>query len=77
MPFVENNMNLFNLNDTYMATLRALDQSCGYAAFRDNYLKFPATGILPTPPSSSAQNGSCDLWDAVYNAVSLINPCFE
>lgn len=75
LPFVEANMNLFHLNATTMSDLRTRDQACGYAAFRDDYLVFPPTGILPTPPSEDAPG--CDLWDSVYNAVTLFNPCFE
>ena len=37
-PFIEQNNNVLNLNKTYVDELAALDESCGYAAFREQYM---------------------------------------
>lgn len=75
LPFVEYHQNLFHLNDTFMASVRSRDKSCGYADFRDKYMKFPPPGKLPTPPSNSKDG--CGLWGDIADAVLLINPCFD
>lgn len=41
----------------------------------DKYLTFPPPGLLPSPPNSSVPG--CDLWDDIFNAVLLTNPCFN
>ena len=47
--------------------------SCGYTSFLNEYLVYPPTGPLPDPHMGA----QCDLWDAIFSAVSLINPCFD
>lgn len=51
--------------------------TCGYTAFMNDYLVFPAAGPLPSPPLSTSKNGQCDVWDDIFKAVSLLNPCFD
>lgn len=41
----------------------------------DKYLTFPPPSLLPSPPNSSVPG--CDLWDDIFNAVLLTNPCFN
>lgn len=59
-----------------MNQITAKDKSCGYADFRNQYLTFPPPGPLPTPPQVNTSS-ECDIFDDVFNAVSLINPCFD
>jgi len=73
-PFVQNWPGLFPFNDTMMATLASLHESCGYAAFLNESLVFPPKGPLPTAPVETRQ---CDLWDMVFDEVLNINPCFD
>jgi carboxypeptidase D len=47
VPFVLANNNLFNLNGTYIDTLKKLHESCGYAEHVEKYLRFPPSGIQP------------------------------
>ncbi|KAK8255675.1 Alpha/Beta hydrolase protein [Phyllosticta capitalensis] len=75
VAFVDYWAPLFNLNNTFMASLRSRADSCGYTSYLNDNLVFPPTGKLPTPPDDSAPG--CDVWDAIYNAVSLTNPCFD
>lgn len=58
-----------------MAYLRQRSAECGYTSFMEEYLVFPPPGILPTPPNASLPG--CNVWSAIYRAVSLINPCFD
>ena len=51
--------------------------SCGYTSFLNEYLVYPPAGPLPNPPMSNDTSGQCDLWDAIFYAELLINPCFD
>ncbi|KAI9851251.1 MAG: hypothetical protein M1838_004170 [Thelocarpon superellum] len=73
--FVEANANLFSLNQSFMTDIQWRANKCGYTKFLDEQLVYPPTGLLPTPPSSKAPG--CDIWDDVFAAASLINPCFD
>ncbi|KAF3760780.1 hypothetical protein M406DRAFT_73241 [Cryphonectria parasitica EP155] len=79
LPFVETWNGLFMLNDTFLADIRARDESCGYAAFRDEYLAFPPTASLPAYEDlPSINNYSCvNIYYDVFDAVLLTNPCFD
>ncbi|KAJ7135973.1 Alpha/Beta hydrolase protein [Mycena epipterygia] len=65
---------LFPFNETFEAVLAALDQTCGFTAFLDEYLVFPPKGIQPPPPTSG---GECDMFDTLIGAMYFINPCFS
>ena len=65
---------MIGLNASYLAQLQALDESCGYAAYRDKYMTFPASGLQPSGLSNSE---NCDINDAATNAAFPINPCFN
>jgi carboxypeptidase D len=73
-PFVEYNNNMIGLNSSFMDTLKGLDESCGYAAYREKYYTFPAAGIQPPPPGIS---DACDINGLASNAAFNINPCFN
>lgn len=71
-PFVEVNNRMIGLNASYMAQLKALDESCGYADYREKYLTFPASGVQPVTPRRF-----CDINGLATNAAFPINPCFN
>jgi carboxypeptidase D len=73
-PYIENNNNMIGLNASYLAKLKALDESCGYAEWREKYLTYPASGIQPPSPQIS---GECDINGLATNAAFPINPCFN
>ncbi|KEF62364.1 carboxypeptidase D [Exophiala aquamarina CBS 119918] len=68
---------LLDLNASFVADLHAQADACGYTAFMDDYLVYPPKGPLPTPPNYDLSNDTCDTFDAVFNAISLVNPCFD
>lgn len=78
-PFVEANNNLFNFNESFLATLESLHKSCGYADFIDRYYKFPPTENQPTLffNYSDPVNATCDLLDTAIAEALRINPCFN
>ncbi|CAK3949879.1 hypothetical protein DOTSEDRAFT_70394 [Lecanosticta acicola] len=77
VPFVEYWQPLFSFNKTFMSSLQARHESCGYAAFLEEAFTFPPTGPLPTPPDVNELNDTCRLWNDVTIAAPLINPCWD
>ncbi|KAL9126843.1 MAG: hypothetical protein Q9217_004170 [Psora testacea] len=70
---------LFYLNETFTAAIHQLADQCGYTDYLSKYFTFPPPeGSFPVLPDPFATNDStCDIFDAVYNAVLLTNPCFN
>jgi carboxypeptidase D len=68
---------LLNLNDTFMEWLHNTSESCGYTSFLEEALTFPPKGPLPSPPNLAGDDAKCDVFDAVFYAVSEVNPCFD
>ena len=77
VAYVDHWAPLFSLNTSFMEFLHEQADSCGYTSFLNEYLVYPPPGPLPNPPMSNDTTGECDVWDAIYYAASLINPCFD
>jgi len=77
VPFVQENANLFNFNETFMAELEQLHHQCGYADYIDKYLTFPPPKEQPPMFFNYTSMAKCDLFDLVYNEVYKINPCWD
>ncbi|KAL8862714.1 MAG: hypothetical protein Q9178_001212 [Gyalolechia marmorata] len=75
VAFVDANANLFSFNRTFTDTIHSRADSCGYTSFLSAYLTYPPLGPRPSPPDASAPG--CDLFNDIFAAVSLINPCFD
>lgn len=75
VAFLNENANIFNLNETFMASINNRSEACGYPAFLENALTFPPTGPIPTAPNSSLPG--CDVWDDILTAAIYVNPCFN
>jgi carboxypeptidase D len=76
--FVDYWENLLDLNASFVEQLHNMSDACGYTSFLEESLVFPpAAGILATPPNVDQSDASCDAFDAVFNAISLVNPCFD
>ncbi|KAH8814810.1 putative pheromone processing carboxypeptidase [Xylogone sp. PMI_703] len=76
VPFVLQNKNLFGFNETLLAELESLHESCGYKAYIDEYLVFPAKKVQP-PKFHDSSDGACDLWDLAWGEAFNLNPCFN
>ncbi|KAL1310734.1 hypothetical protein AAFC00_000987 [Neodothiora populina] len=69
---------LLNLNKTFIDDIHARADKCGYTAFMEEALTFPPKNrTLPTPPNLNYDMEGCELWNDVFNAASLVNPCFD
>ncbi|EEP76603.1 carboxypeptidase cpdS [Uncinocarpus reesii 1704] len=77
VPFVDHWSRLFPFNETTTKRLHDLADSCGYTDYLNKYLTYPPVGKMPQFPDSIANNKTCDLWEAIYDAAALLNPCFN
>ncbi|KMU81271.1 carboxypeptidase cpdS [Coccidioides immitis RMSCC 3703] len=77
VPFVEHWSHLFPLNDTTVKRIHDIADSCGYTDYMNEWLTYPPKGKMPQFPESITENKTCDVWEAIYDAVSLVNPCFN
>ncbi|KAG9237435.1 serine carboxypeptidase [Amylocarpus encephaloides] len=76
VPALKKYQNVIKLNDTYMASIEARAQSCGFTDFYNNHVnQYPPKGKFPSAPSPKVQG--CDLYDDIYNAIYYVNPCFN
>ena len=75
--FVDEWNTLLNLNDSFVEQIHSLSKTCGYDAFMEQSLVFPPKGPLATPPNADSSNDTCNIWEMVYEAASLVNPCFD
>ncbi|KAL2177039.1 Alpha/Beta hydrolase protein [Thermothelomyces heterothallicus CBS 202.75] len=71
----------FPLNDTSRAGIEAIDQRCGFTAYLDEFLVFPAKGPQPsTLPGEDPVTGlvrpECALYAGAWLAAHELNPCF-
>ena len=76
-PFVDFWGPLLGLNESFVNYLHTTAADCGYTSFLEEALVYPPKGPLPPPPNVANNNDTCDLFDAVFEAISLINPCFD
>ena len=47
---------LLNLNETFLAQVHNISDTCGYDAFMEEALTFPPKGPIPTPPNAFGDN---------------------
>lgn len=71
--------NLMYLNDSFVDQMHQLADYCNYTSFMDTYFQFPPPEgkfpVLPDPYDD--RNYTCDIFDIVYSAELLVNPCFN
>lgn len=85
VPFVEHWNNIFNLNDTFMDTIRQASASCGFDQYVAENFVFPgnpdANNTLPSADLTYTFDGvvhSCgDLISDINSAITRLNPCFD
>ena len=73
------NQAIFNFNETFLATLKSLHESCGYKNFMDKYLVYPPSGVQPPTFFNFSDDASaaCDIYDMAIDAALSLNPCFD
>lgn len=77
LPALQYYQNVIGLNDTFMAQMVDAAESCGYTSFFNAYSDtFPPKGPIPAAPDYTLTPG-CDMYDNIYNAIYLVNPCFN
>ncbi|TVY33747.1 putative serine carboxypeptidase [Lachnellula subtilissima] len=81
VQFVDYWGGLFPFNDTFKAQLHNMSASCGYDDYISKYLTFPPPGPLPVELPGTDENGdttdACDVFDAIYNEIFYVNPCWD
>lgn len=77
VPYVDHWKDLFNLNASFTDSIHRRADECGYTEYIDKYLTFPPpAGPFPEPANNSRTEG-CALWEDIFEAVLLTNPCFD
>ncbi|KAK5108688.1 hypothetical protein LTR62_008093 [Meristemomyces frigidus] len=77
VPFVDYWSGLFSFNETFMDDIHTRADACGYTNFMDLAMTFPPNGTLPTPPNVDYSEQGCSIWNDIYNAALLVNPCWD
>lgn len=83
VAFVDYWHNLMPFNDTFMAQIHNMSKTCGYDSFMNKYLTYPPPGPMPSQQKLPGYNkegllpNSCDVFDAIYNEIFWINPCWD
>lgn len=75
---------VFGFNNSFTAGLKNRSEVCGYEAYLDRYITYPAVerqpdgGGLPglTADQTNYVDG-CALWNEVWTAAQAVNPCFS
>lgn len=77
--FVDYWENLMYLNQSFLDAMHELSDYCNYTQYMETYFEFPPTHgkfpVLPDPYNDP--NYTCDMFDIVYEAELLVNPCFN
>lgn len=81
VQFVDYWKGLMPFNDSFSAQLHNMSDSCGYTDYLSTYLTFPPPGPFPTQLPGTDEDGNtfgnCHVFDAIYNEVFYINPCWD
>lgn len=77
VPFVQTHESLFPLDN--LDDLVSLDESCGFSDFREEFLTYPPTSVMPAInelPGRKKPN-CITLFDSIYSGIQTKNPCFD
>ncbi|TVY80493.1 putative serine carboxypeptidase [Lachnellula suecica] len=81
VEFVDYWGGLFPFNDSFAAQLHNMSATCGYDDYLSKYLTFPPPGPLPVELPGTDETGAttdeCDVFDAIYNEIFYLNPCWD
>lgn len=74
LDFAVQNNNILGYNQSFLDHLAELDQECGFAEFKEQYMQYPPSGVQPP---LEANEGKCGSWNLAYEAAYAVNPCFN
>ncbi|KAK2773067.1 hypothetical protein FQN53_004295 [Emmonsiellopsis sp. PD_33] len=74
VAFVDKWSGLFPFNTSFKNHIHTLANDCGYTSYLTTNLVYPPAG--PFPPLSPL-NPACKLYEIIFDAITLINPCFD
>ncbi|PIL36469.1 hypothetical protein GSI_00158 [Ganoderma sinense ZZ0214-1] len=77
VDFVHKYEGVFSFNQTFLAHLDSVAETCNYAGYVDKHVTFPPKGLLPLPGKSVEADRGCDVWDLIFDAALLVNPAFN
>ncbi|KAF2764861.1 alpha/beta-hydrolase [Teratosphaeria nubilosa] len=77
VPFIEYWAGLFSFNQSFIDDVHQRADACGYTDFYNLAMTFPPNGTLPTPPNVDYTTPGCEIWNDVFNAAQLVNPCWD
>lgn len=63
--FVHDNNNVLGFNDSFLAMLDDMHESCGYADFINDYLVYPPNGTQPPKYFNTTSQRDCDTWASI------------
>ncbi|KAN0140071.1 alpha/beta-hydrolase [Lactarius tabidus] len=77
VDFVHKYEHVFAFNQTFIAELDSVAETCNYADYMAKYVTYPPEGLLPLPGESTEYDPGCDIWSMIIEATLLINPSFN
>ncbi|KAF8257528.1 alpha/beta-hydrolase [Lactarius quietus] len=76
--FVHKNLNVFALNQSFLAYIDQTADSCNYTSYLSKYLTYPPPPApFPLPGSSTVADPGCELRDEIIFAALILNPAFN
>ena len=75
MAFLNYWENVYALNASFVAAINERADACNYTSYLNEYLTYPPPGAFPPPPDYNVEG--CDVFDDIYAAALLVNPCYN
>jgi carboxypeptidase D len=78
VAFIDHWSHVFALNASFIASIHNASETCGHTKWLIDHLTYPPpSGPFGTPPDGLSYRDGCDTWTTIFNAVNLVNPCFN
>ncbi|KAK2731549.1 hypothetical protein FQN55_004650 [Onygenales sp. PD_40] len=74
VAFVDYWNHLLGLNSTFLSEIHTLADTCNYTSYLTTNLAYPPPGPFPSEPVLTED---CDLFNKIFNAILLVNPCAD
>ncbi|KAH8980669.1 Alpha/Beta hydrolase protein [Lactarius akahatsu] len=76
--FVHRNENVFAFNQSFLAHIDQVADSCHYTSYLSEYLTYPPPPApFPLPGASTEADPGCDVWTEIAIAAITLNPAFN